>query len=261
MRELKSLVIFLLQCQLLSGAVEEGGEQGAARSGIPGALDGVLSAREAGHEPVQKAGIRGSVVDDEVSLNCKVQYVCSETGVVHSHPAYIAQKTGRSAFSRGEERDYRWHGWVLAPSEPQQVVDQRHDNGDGDDEVVCVAVEHPDIQGDRGRGNYALGPGVDDGQPLLRIQGGCGGDYVAGQHLRVLSSRALPAGVELHRVEGRLIWYCQREARLIYGEVPVVASHVPVELVMLVEEADLIGGNVLYRVRVPAGGRKAVRIP
>src|SRR5262249_20795567 len=128
------------------------------------------------------------------------------------------------------------------------------DDRDGQRQVV--AQQPAGLLGRVGRRDHTLLPGGRDGESAFRRQRSRGAEYdVAGTLLddgRVLPAPALRTGGERGLPERHRRRPGDARLGLIDGKGPAGAGGVPVELVVIGEEADLATGAVTNHVFVPA---------
>ena len=142
------------------------------------------------------------------------------------------------------------------------IGDDQRKADERDRQRLVVLQEPAGLLRRAGRAHQALRPGHGDGQPVARGQRLGGAEHDAARTLLddggVLSARALRPGVERRLPQRNRLGQCDARLGLIDGEGPAGAGGVPIELVVVEEEADLPRGAIGDDVFVPAGAEKAI---
>ncbi len=241
---------------------EEGGQEGVLHQGeaVAVLVGGVKG--EAVLPPAEEALGDVVLLDPQVAPHAQVNQGGSE-GIVPELLVVDVGGHGRGdALGGVEEGDDGPGAEVLAPAAPYQDVvdeDQHHRQGR---EVLAPALG----EGRPGlplevvlrRVDEALGEARHDGEALPDPEGDRGLEpgRVTGRPAHgVLGAGTLGAGVPGDLLHGDVLRQGDQGGGPVDGEIPAGAGDVPVEFVVVLEEADLLGGGVDDGVGVlPQGG-------
>jgi len=190
------------------------------------------------------------VLDGQPALDRHVDHGRGEGLLVEVHAHQVAHGGGREALGRMEQREDGAARRIAADAPPgHEVIGEGEDQPDrGDDDRGIIAQHSDPLRPRRRRFDHALLPGKRDGQALI------GPEPPGGSELRVADSAAadrvvaallaLRAGIG-HLIEGAGAGrQLDRRPNALDREDPAIAGDVPVELVVVLEEAELSGGDV-----------------
>ena len=209
-------------------------------------------------------GLLAAPGQPEMSVDAEIDDRGGEAAGVVRHALDVAHGRGRHAVGRPEQGNDRAGRRIAADPPPREGV-ERHDADKTEtrDRRRQIVLQPPaGLLGRARRRDEALLPCGRDGEAVSRRQ--CAGRpehdlaRLPGDDRGVLASRALRSGVERGLPERHRLG--QRDARLgdIDRERPAGAGGVPVELVVIREEADLPGGAVADDELVRAGRQHRV---
>jgi hypothetical protein len=199
------------------------------------------------------------LLDPEEAARAEADEAGGEATVVEPHLVHVAHARRAHALRRVVARE-RGPRARIAPHQvpaPPEEQEQR-DEADRAGQHAAVVPDPPAQALEVGRlAHDALGKFDHDAEPLLRTHRARGAEARAARArlgLEVAQAIALVAGVglelQLFRRHRRGQRHVGRDA--VHGEGPAVAVHVPVQLVVVLEEAELARGAVGDLVDVPA---------
>ena len=253
-RRLHARVVRLADCDALRRAEEQVGDfllAGQPLDGLAGALDlvGVAALADPDEAALPQADERGG-----------------EAAVVAVHAVDVARARGPEAGRRIVAGKLRPGARIAAdqrPAPPQEREQQR-ETGQPREHAAVVAEPQAQARRERRRSDDAFREAEHDREPLACRKPARGAELapVRGRaRLVIAAGRAEIPGVGLEPKARSLDRGRQRDLsrERVERESPAVAVHVPVQLVVLLEKAELARGAVADRVDVPPGRKEHAR--